>query len=207
LWISVFCREAGRICKVVNEYIKSIEGRGITMDKLAMVKLAEVNGVLAGLVDEGLIKISSDEEFDALSELVSDNLDDEYDMDDILNKTAEVMQAADELEEMMAGEDMEKSAEELIAEEVTPLLAEYGHLALLKEAEEITDQDYEEETGKLKKALNAVGSHVSKNKRKYIAGGTTAAALAALGYGANRMGWLEKLRKAMKKTQPPKLLK
>lgn len=163
------------------------------MDKLAMVKLAEVNGVIAGLVDEDLVKVASEDEFNALCDLVAENLDDEYDMEDVLNKTAEVVELAEALEA-----EMEKEAGEAEEVDVNDILAAYGHLTLLKEAEEVDDQSYEEEAGKLKKMLNyvgtkggkaweatkgggkAVGGHIARNWGKYTAGAGTAGAVATL---------------------------
>ena len=60
------------------------------MDKIAMVKQAEVTGIIAGLVDTGFLKVASDDEFEALTTIVTDNISNEYDLDDVLLKTAEV---------------------------------------------------------------------------------------------------------------------
>lgn len=153
------------------------------MDKLAMVKLAEVNGVIAGLVDEGLVKVASEEEFNALCDLVSDDLDDSYDLEDVLNKTAEIVEVAEALD----GE-LEKEASD--AYDTSDILAAYGELTLLKEAGEIDDDTYDQETGTLKKYLNKgkgmasdAWEHVKAHKGGYA---TAAAVLAALGYAAQK---------------------
>ncbi len=62
------------------------------MDKLAqVVKVAEVRGVTNFLIDTGAIKVASDDEFDALVSSVSQEIGDNYTIDTIINKTAQVL--------------------------------------------------------------------------------------------------------------------
>lgn len=137
------------------------------MDKIAMVKTAEVRGVIACLVDNELVKVANQDEFNALSDLVEANVSENYDVNEVMNKTAEVLDALEnmsdeELEELAAAIE-EEQAEEAVAEEVaedevkeaseineTALMAAYGELAMAKEAGEISAEEFEKEAGSLR---------------------------------------------------------
>lgn len=62
------------------------------MNKFAhMVKTAEVRGVMAYLVDSKMVKVASEEDFNTLVNVVSDNLEGDYDLNTVLSKTAEIL--------------------------------------------------------------------------------------------------------------------
>ena len=101
------------------------------MQKFAhLVKTAEIRGVMAYLVDSEMVKVASEEDFDALVNEVADAIGDEqYDLNTVLNKTAE----------LIGGED----SQEKVASEDEELVAEIGALTLDKIAGRISDEEYE----------------------------------------------------------------
>lgn len=70
------------------------------MDKVAMIKSAEVRGVLACLVDNNLIKIANEEAFEAIADTVAGNLGDDYNLEDVLDGTASVVETAEALDNL-----------------------------------------------------------------------------------------------------------
>ena len=82
------------------------------MDKIASLRLGETQGVLAALYDNGIVKVASDERFDALALLVSENLPEEYGLDDVFSKTAEILEILEEDfgTEKVAEEDIDPQA-------------------------------------------------------------------------------------------------
>ena len=104
-----------------------------------MVKQAEVSGALAALVDEGIVKVASVEDFEDIAQVISENLPEQYDADDFFAKTAEVMDEVYVIYEG-ANDGMDKVAEE-------DALAYIGVLALQKEAGEITQEEFVKEAG------------------------------------------------------------
>lgn len=104
------------------------------MDKIAtLVKEAEVRGVLAGLVDAGHLKVASYEDLEALTSAVSSCLDQNYDLDDVLSKTAEVL-------DYLENEDgIEKEAGEI---DETAVMAAFGELSMMKMAGQIDDETF-----------------------------------------------------------------
>lgn len=106
------------------------------MDKLAeLAKEAEVRGVLAAYVDQGLLKVASAEDFDALSTAVTRNLtSDSYTIDDIATTT----------DRLLAGG--EKTAADL---EDTARKAALGELLLKKMAGDIDMPTFTKEAGYL----------------------------------------------------------
>ena len=100
-----------------------------------MVKQAEVAGVLAGLVDADLIKIASEEDFEVITDVVAENLSNDYDLDEVLAKTAEVFEYLEEVD----GEPLEKTAEE----EYVEAMAALGEATMDKLAGELDDEEFE----------------------------------------------------------------
>jgi len=128
------------------------------MDKVAMVKSAEVRGVLACLVDNELVKVAEEEEFDALAEVVAENLPEEYTLEDVLDVTGKVMEALEGSEEEEEVVEEEEEPEEVVEEEPVKeaseadnraIMAAYGELSMAKEAGEITEDEFIKEANKL----------------------------------------------------------
>jgi hypothetical protein len=120
------------------------------MDKIAQLKHAEVAGVISGLIDGGYIKVASDEDFEALTGAVANSISNDWDLNEVLDKTAEVME--------YASDDMDKTAEE----QVHDALADFGYLVLMKEAEEISDEDFIEKAAKAQDTIaEMIGSALS----------------------------------------------
>jgi len=119
------------------------------MEKLAMIKQAEVNGVMAALLETELVKVASEEDFDAVTSCITDGLSDDYDMEEVLAKTAEVLDEyyalCEEGEE--AGEVKKEASEEGVDE--TAVMAAIGELTLAKVAGDISEEDYDAEVEKL----------------------------------------------------------
>jgi hypothetical protein len=175
------------------------------MDKVAMVKQAEVNGVIAGLVDGGYVKLASEDDFNMVCEAVAGNVSDEWDFNEVIEKTAAVMEEVNAIYEQIeagagAPEDLEKEA----STDEVDLLAAYGKLTLMKQAEEIDDETYQTEATKLQKAMAATKAGAGKavdatkagagkalgllkaNKGKVVAGvGAGALTAAGLKHGKN----------------------
>jgi hypothetical protein len=173
------------------------------MDKVAMVKQAEVNGVIAGLVDGGYVKLASEDDFNMVCEAVAGNVSDEWDFNEVIEKTAAVMEEVNAIYEQIeadagVADGLRKDASE------TDLLAAYGELTLKKQAEEIDDETYQAEATKLQKALAATKAGAGKavdatkdgagkalgmlkaNKGKVVAGvGAGALTAAGLKHGKN----------------------
>jgi hypothetical protein len=90
------------------------------MDKLAMIKKAEVTGILSALIDSNIIKIADERVFGAVVDTITENLSENYDMDEVLQKTAGVLEAAEEL--LAAKENLEAAIiEESVGEEAMEL--------------------------------------------------------------------------------------
>lgn len=116
------------------------------MEKIAsLVKTAEVRGVMACLVDSDLVKVANAEDFDALTEAVSENLSEDYNLDEVLNKTAEILDAVEA--EAGSGEQEKEASNEDITE--ADVYAAYGELSMMKEAGEISEEDFEKEAASL----------------------------------------------------------
>ena len=149
------------------------------MDKLAAIKMAEVQGVLAALVDAELVKVASEEYFNKLAEVVIENLTDDYDLNEVLEKTAAIIEAVN-------AEPMEKEAEEL--DEVGQALLYHHELVLKKEAGEVSDEEFRKEAKAIRKAFKEMttfrpGEQESNRKKLkgLLVGGTAAAAGTATG--------------------------
>ena len=116
------------------------------MDKMAaLVKTAEVNGVLAALIDTGHVKLATDEDFDVVADAIAANLSDNYDLEEVLNKTAEIMDEVEEIyaEEIYADEIGDQGYGEEGAEMTDrDAMAELGQAVLAKEAGEIDDEEF-----------------------------------------------------------------
>lgn len=98
------------------------------MDKFAMLKEAEVSGVLAAFTDAGIMEPLAAEDFDYLTEKVAANLDDTYTVEDIAL-------VADQL---LGGQ--EKTAEDMLFGEIAPVL---GTACMAKIAGEISDDEFD----------------------------------------------------------------
>lgn len=124
------------------------------MQKFAhLVKTAEIRGVMAYLVDSEMVKVASEEDFDALVNEVADAIGDEqYDLNTVLNKTAEIIEGSQEKE---PAQKEEKTAEtqELSKEDVE---REIGKLTMSKMAGEISDEEFEKEASRIQQARQAV---------------------------------------------------
>ena len=152
------------------------------MDKIAMVKAAEVRGVLACLVDNEMVKVGNEAEFEEVAMAVAEELGDEYTLEDVLEGTAEVMEAIEALENMSDEELAELEAaiaaeegapaEEEVLEEVpeeekvasagghektAELKQQYTDLVMAKEAGEISENYFEKEANKIMDLLRAAG--------------------------------------------------
>lgn len=103
------------------------------MDKIAQLKHAEVAGVISGLIDGGYIKLASEQEFEDLTGIVAGSISDNWDLNEVLDKTAEVMDSVD----------MDKTAKDVLHD----ALAEYGYLCISKEAGEVSDVEFEKQAG------------------------------------------------------------
>lgn len=139
------------------------------MDKVAMVKQAEVTGVIAGLVDAEYIKLASAEDFDTVCEVVANNISDkDWTFDEVVEKTAEVMDEVYKIYEENGSIKKEANEKELSESEI---MAEIGALTLAKEAGDVSEDEAESKMSKLKKML--------KEHKGSVAGGV--AGLTALG--------------------------
>lgn len=107
------------------------------MNKTAMLKEAEVAGVLAAFTDAGMMPKFASEGFDYLTEKVAENLGDDYTVNEIAYVTdALLKQAAAEAEP-----EMNKTAEEVLADVASPAI---GAAYLAKMAGEITEDQFED---------------------------------------------------------------
>jgi hypothetical protein len=166
------------------------------MDKIAMVKAAEVRGVLACLLDNDLMKVANEEEFEAVAEIVAENLGDDYTLEDVLDTTAEVIETAEALENMSdeelaaleaeAGEVVDEGEGEIVELEVkeasekddvdpVELMNQYGELLMAKEAGEITDAYFEKKAASIQGILQALKGGAAKAYTGDIAAGARAA--------------------------------
>lgn len=165
------------------------------MDKIAMVKQAEVSGVIAGLVDAEYIKLASAEDFDTVCQIVADNISEkDWTFDEVVEKTAEVMEEVYQIYEengQLEKEAEVKAVEEVKEEEVvkeaeltdTEIFAAIGELTLAKEAGDVSEDEAESKMSKLKGML--------KNNKGKIGAGVAGLGLAALagkaGYDINKL--------------------
>lgn len=104
------------------------------MDKTAMLKEAEVAGVLAAFTDAGMMPKLASEGFDYLTEKVAENLGDSYTVNEIAYVTDALLKQAS------AEPEMNKTAEEILADVASPAI---GAAYLAKMAGEITDDQFE----------------------------------------------------------------
>ena len=160
------------------------------MDKVAMIKSAEVRGVLACLVDNGLVKVANEESFEAIADAVASNLGDDYTLEDVLDNTADVVETAEAIDNMTVVEraalaaaidnmtDEERAAlaaaidEDAAAAAATPeaektaeyknLMEQYGELVMAKEAGEITDSYFEKQALSIQSLLQS-GANAARN--------------------------------------------
>lgn len=107
------------------------------MDKTAMLKEAEVAGVLAAFTDAGMMPKYASEDFDYLTEKVAENLGDTYTVNDVAYVTDALLKQAAEAAEP----EMNKTAEEMLVDVAGPAL---GAAYLAKMAGEIDDDQMEE---------------------------------------------------------------
>jgi hypothetical protein len=132
------------------------------MDKIAMIKQAEVNGVLAALVEKELVKVADDEDFEALTGAIAGSLSEDYDFEEVMDKTAAVMEEYYELVEGAEGAEGEEGHEKEAGEEgeaeydERDIMAAYGELTLAKEAGDISEEDFEKEAAKVQQAWEAI---------------------------------------------------
>ncbi len=106
------------------------------MNKTAMLKEAEVAGVLAAFTDAGMMPKYASEDFDYLTEKVAENLGDTYTVNDVAYVTDALLKQAGDYDDYM-----DKTAEEMLAEVVSPAI---GTAYLAKMAGEISDDQLEE---------------------------------------------------------------
>ncbi len=126
------------------------------LDKLAQISAvrdSEVRGCLAAFVDSGIMKVASEEDFDALSSAVAANIGLDYDIDTIY-KTASYL----------LGEGQEKTAAE---QHNAACMAALGELLMMKTAGQIDDATFTSEAHELMKvAKNEVAVMDGWNKKK-----------------------------------------
>lgn len=148
------------------------------MDKVAMIKVAEVNGVLAALAEADLVKIASEEDFGKIAEQIAESLPDQYDMEVVLAKTAEVMEEVyaeydkQASEAAAAGATTEATTttstdtETKTAEDVTvqDCLDAQVELAMKKQAGEISEEDFAKESALVKEALEKMTAKTAEQK-------------------------------------------
>lgn len=104
------------------------------MEKLAKIRDMEVRGALAALVDTGLVKCASREEFDKLASDVADRVGFEYSIDSIVDATSAVLEGGSEKTAAMT-----KSAADDYASQC---YASLGELLLMKTAGQVDDQTF-----------------------------------------------------------------
>ncbi len=109
------------------------------MDKLAQIKIAETRGVVAALIDAGIVKIADENVFGAVTDTIATQLSENYDMDEMLAKTADVLEAAEDL--LAAKENLEAAIAEEAAEDVDEEAAVAEAMAGEEEEEELSDED------------------------------------------------------------------
>lgn len=96
------------------------------MNKIAEeVKIAEVRGCMAAFVDAGLVKVANEEAFDTLCNAVSQNLDDNYNLEKVASVTESILSNS-----------LEKTSAE------TARNAALGELLLMKTAGQIDDSTF-----------------------------------------------------------------
>ena len=101
------------------------------MDKFAMLKEAEVAGVLSAFMDNGYMAKLASDDFEYVVEKVAENLGDSYTVEDVADVTGAVLNGAV----------MDKTAEEVFVDNVAPVI---GAAYMAKIAGEITDDEMEE---------------------------------------------------------------
>ncbi len=145
------------------------------MDKTAeILKIAEVEGALAGLIDAGQISFETQEDFDKVAEYVGSQLQEDYDLNDMFEKVAEAFTGAEDVDTVDADEEIhfDKEAMDKIAEdtgfdveELVKIASENteaeidGYMATLtmqKMAGEISEEEYNEDMTKLAGAKGAL---------------------------------------------------
>jgi len=151
----------------------------VAAEKLAgLVKIAEINGVMGALLENKIIKIASDEDYEIIAEAVAERLPEDYDVDAMLAVVDEVMDEYAALEddaaeaaiaeeeavkEASTKEEATKEASDKTAEPTEEdLLAMYGYLHLSKEAGEITEAQFKKEAGFIGTALGRMGRAAKK---------------------------------------------
>jgi hypothetical protein len=163
------------------------------MDKLAMVKSAEVRGVMACLVDNGLLKVANEEMFEMMADAVVEKLAEDYNLEDVLDNTAEVAEAAEaienmdeeELAELVAAADTDDEVveddvveddidKEASAADIDGVMQDYSKLLMAKEAGEITEQYFEKEAGAIKEFLSKMYAGAKAAPGKMYAGAKAA---------------------------------
>lgn len=116
-------------------------------------KNAEVRGAMAAFVDHGLVKVASQESFDELCDVVSANLDFDYD----LNKIAAVTEAV-----LNGQQPLQKTAAQQKLAHETARNAALGELLLMKTAGQIDDATFVKEAKWLmKEAAQDVDAYVA----------------------------------------------
>jgi len=127
------------------------------MQKFAhLVKTAEIRGVMAYLVDSEMVKVASEEDFDALVNEVAEAIGDEqYDLNTVLNKTAEVIEGSQEEQPEQEAEEEKTAEEQDLSQEDAE--REIGKLTMAKMANEISDEEYEEKIASVRGRVAAKG--------------------------------------------------
>lgn len=158
------------------------------MDKIAMVKVAEVSGVVAAMAEAELIKIASEEMFDAVVDAVAGSLDNDYDLNAVLAKTAEVMSLIED------ENGLEKDAGEVEEVDERAALAAYGELSLLKEAGDITEEKFAKEAAKISDILAGAKKGAGKVKDFVVKGAKGAGIKDGVKYDKELADQLKKLK-------------
>ena len=118
------------------------------MQKFAhLVKTAEVRGVMAYLVDSEMVKVASAEDFDKLVDVVSGELGEEYDLNTVLSKTAEILDADPVEGNQKEVEEPAAEGEVKEAQDNYEIERELGRLYMAKEAGEITEEYFQKQAG------------------------------------------------------------
>ena len=138
------------------------------LNKFAQVKEAEVRGVLAAFVDNGLINVQTPQQFDKLASVVSNNLPASYTVDDIANLTLPAMQKV--------AEDSSDNATQMAL----------GELALMKVAGQVSDAEFNAMAEGILKEAKSIASYIPGYK-DITQGAEDLAKLRKDGIGANNI--------------------
>lgn len=119
------------------------------MNKIAQIRNQEIRGTVAALVDAGLVKCASNEEFDVIANAVNEKLaNNAYDLADIVEATSLVVEGP----AVKTAEEAPVMYKEAALQHESNCFAALGELLLMKTAGQISDEDFVSEADFLMKA-------------------------------------------------------